>query len=766
MDTDSNKRPRLDTIDSLPSSPKTSLLDSTTSFRTPMMNTANKPFSNVLANLGRQTKHQLSDKKLMVYDLKVDSPSLPEGYDSDAWNRLQEAVYAIQRNNKPSESLEALYQICENLCQHNHSQQIYNELKEVCGAHIGRMFAALENDPSEGTQYLETVNTLWTTYSDQMNQIRCIFLYLDRSYRSILELAIELFCTYYLQSPLIREKVVGSILDMISSERNEVEIDASLLKHSLRMLMDLNLYSSEFEGRFLDQTRQFYMMEGDRLIEEMNMSAYLEHVAKRVHQECTLRMKHYFDKSSKAPITAIVEDQLLSNRVHVILDKGFNYFMDTRQEDDLSLLYRLLKKVDKLDICAKYFMDYVKAKGTSILKDHSTVKDTFAILLSFIRKVNTVVRHSFEEDELFLNGCKDSIAYFINLRQNNAPKLLANYTDAVLRNDKVDEKALETCMVFFRILQSKDAFEVFYKQDLAKRLILDVGSNKMENAMLARMMKECGPAYTSKLDKMLKDMKHSSELMVEFKEQDNNNFHSTNLHLEVKVLTYGFWPSDIPNNVTLPRQFQLAQDEFNAFYTDKHPKRRLTWQNTLSVCEVKSNYYRGTHNITLTLHQTVILLIFNDTSRRGFTFGEILAMTNLDELELQRTLKSLACGRYALLLKQPAGPDVEQTDYFMYNDDFESNDTFISMNTEKLNEAIENNASIDATVLITREQQVDAAIVRLLKAKQSLSHGALLGEVTRQIRFPVTALEVKQRIELLIEKEYIERTDDNGYKYT
>jgi hypothetical protein len=37
--------------------------------------------------------------------------------------------------------------------------------------------------------------------------------------------------------------------------------------------------------------------------------------------------------------------------------------MDTRQEDDLSLLYRLLKKVDKLDICARYFVDYVKVRN-------------------------------------------------------------------------------------------------------------------------------------------------------------------------------------------------------------------------------------------------------------------------------------------------------------------------------------------------------------------------------------------------------------------
>lgn len=49
---------------------------------------------------------------------------------------------------------------------------------------------------------------------------------------------------------------------------------------------------------------------------------------------------------------------------------------------------------------------------------------------------------------------------------------------------------------------------------------------------------------------------------------------------------------------------------------------------------------------------------------------------------------------------------MEQTDYFMYNQDFESADTHIWMNTEKLNEAIENNAAIDSTVLISRDQQV------------------------------------------------------------
>jgi cullin-4 len=41
----------------------------------------------------------------------VASSSLPEEYEQDAWKKLESAIYAIQNNQQPSESLEALYQV-------------------------------------------------------------------------------------------------------------------------------------------------------------------------------------------------------------------------------------------------------------------------------------------------------------------------------------------------------------------------------------------------------------------------------------------------------------------------------------------------------------------------------------------------------------------------------------------------------------------------------------------------------------------------------
>lgn len=55
----------------------------------------------------------------------------------------------------------------------------------------------------------------------------------------------------------------------------------------------------------------------------------------------------------------------------LILYIGFSYFHENYLVDELSLLYRLLKKVGQLDICAKYFINYVKVthRAHSLLAD-------------------------------------------------------------------------------------------------------------------------------------------------------------------------------------------------------------------------------------------------------------------------------------------------------------------------------------------------------------------------------------------------------------
>ncbi len=79
------------------------------------------------------------------------------------------------------------------------------------------------------------------------------------------------------------------------------------------------------------------------------------------------------------------------------------------------------------------------------------------------------------------------------------------------------ETALNKVMVLFRSIHGKDAFEMFYKKDLAKRLLLNKSASaELERSMLAKLKTECGAAFTSKLEGMFRDVDLSRDFMREF----------------------------------------------------------------------------------------------------------------------------------------------------------------------------------------------------------------------------------------------------------
>ncbi|KAI8974998.1 Cullin family-domain-containing protein [Pilobolus umbonatus] len=730
------------------------------------------PFSNLLSNSIMRDKRNpiVSDKKLIVYDLKVERPPLPVDYEKNAWERLKLAIYAVFEQQPSPESLEVLYLLCENLCQYDKSEELVASLQHEFRIHVERQFRLLSNEGVEGSEYLEKVYNLYNGYSKQINQIRCIFLYLDRTYvatlpkiGSIWNISLMLFREQYMMSHDVRQKLIRNMLDVFRRKRVGELLDDGPLQSCVRMLIELNLYTSEFEQQFLEESRLFYMTEGDELIESIDMSAYLRHASTRIH-ECNIFLSRKFiDKSTKAPLESITREELLIKRMEHILDKCFSYFMEDKCLDDLSMLFRLLQNVATSEVYAKYFTSYIKSRGTSILREKLKVQEKMNLLTKFICHADDVVDHSFEGNETFHKGLKDGIQYFINLKANRVPSLLAKYLDIVLKDEKLDDEAIDQAMIVFGNLQSKDEFEIIYKRDLAKRLLLGETNRNGERIMLNRMKKECGGAYTSKLEGMLKDIKLSNDMLDEFNELHQDDHLSP--ELQVNVLTHGFWPSYIPLNVNLPSNFLNLQALYTEFYMGKYPKRRLTWQNSLSTCEVSAHYPLGMKKITLTLLQTVILLLFNNEKRKSYSFEDILEYTQLDEVEVRRTLTSLACRDYKLITKHPNNLDIKMTDMFSYNHQFTSPEDSLKMTTATIKEVIEKNSSINKLVLLGREYQLDAVIMRIMKSKLKSSHGTLLSEVMSQARFPVTTQDIKKRLETLIERQYLERGMDETYTY-
>lgn len=134
--------------------------------------------------------------------------------------------------------------------------------------------------------------------------------------------------------------------------------------------------------------------------------------------------------------------------------------------------------------------------------------------------------------------------------------------------------------------------------------------------------------------------------------------------------------------------------------------------------------------------QALVLLAFNDASA-PLGLAELRAATRLEDGELRRTLQSLACGRARVLQKLPRGRDVQDDDRFLFNSDFRNRLFRIKINQIQMRETQEEQSSTQERVFQDRQYQIDAAVVRIMKTRKTLTHNLLITELYDQLKFPV-----------------------------
>ncbi|CAK6964714.1 cullin-4B [Scomber scombrus] len=715
-------------------------------------------------------------KKLVIKNFK-EKPKLPENYTQETWQKLKEAVEAIQNSTSIKYNLEELYQAVENLCSHKISAKLYKQLRAVCEDHIKAQIDQFREDALDSVLFLKKIDKCWQDHCRQMIMIRSIFLFLDRTYvlqnsmlPSIWDMGLELFRFYIISDLKVQSKTIDGILLLIERERNGEAIDRSLLRSLLSMLSDLQIYQDSFEQRFLEETNRLYAAEGQRLMQEREVPEYLHHVNKRLEEEAD-RVITYLDQSTQKPLIATVEKQLLGEHLTATLQKGLTHLLDENRIQDLSLLYQLFSRVrGGVQVLLQHWIEYIKAFGSTIVINPEKDKTMVQELLDFKDKVDHIIDVCFMKNEKFVNAMKEAFETFINKRPNKPAELIAKHVDSKLRagnkeaTDEELEKMLDKIMIIFRFIYGKDVFEAFYKKDLAKRLLVGKSASvDAEKSMLSKLKHECGAAFTSKLEGMFKDMELSKDIMVQFKQYMQCQNIPGNIELTVNILTMGYWPTYVPMEVHLPPEMVRLQEIFKTFYLGKHSGRKLQWQSTLGHCVLKAEFKEGKKELQVSLFQTLVLLMFNEGEE--FTLEEIKLATGIEDSELRRTLQSLACGKARVLTKIPKSKDVEDGDKFSCNDDFKHKLFRIKINQIQMKETVEEQASTTERVFQDRQYQIDAAIVRIMKMRKTLSHNLLMSEVYNQLKFPVKPADLKKRIESLIDRDYMERDKENPNQY-
>jgi len=738
----------------------------------------------MLTKTGSGKQESNSKKKLVIKPFKS-QPRLPDNFEEKTWSILEQAVRAVNSETPTSIGKEELYRAVEDLCLHKLSASTYEKLERECESYINKKVDSLISDITDQQLFLEQVDYIWTNHCDHMRTIRNIFLYLDRSYplqttgvRPLWELGIYLFRRRFEYRQEVEAKCVVALLSAVEAERQGQTVDKALLQRVLHMFTTLDIYTDKFEAPFLSSSRSFFLTEGQILIEREDISSFLVHTERRLQQAIDM-VNTYLDVNTRRPLVEVVETCLLHPHCTQLIDRGAQQLFEEGRITDLKRTIILLDRVKESELLKTAWNEFIRRTGEALVKDTTRDKTLIDDLLALQDRLDNILKNAFNNQDSFRSTLKTALEHVISVRAKAPAELLAKYLDKKMRGEKgvTDnemESVLDKSMILFQRLQSKDIFEAFYKKSLAKRLLLGKSANwDLEKFLISKLKAECGANFTAKMEGMFGDVELSKTAMLQYTQwlAENNSpsmdakGEKSSVEVHYQVLTTGFWPSYPQYDVTVPSELQHQQSLFMSFYGVKFQGRRLVWQHVLDRCVMTVRFPKGKKELELSFFQTIVLLCFKNTNR--LTVPEIRTETKLEDGELKRTIQSLACGVVGtrVLIKEPKGKDVMDTDVIIFNEDFTNKLFRIRINTIQLKDTEEETEKTHEEIFRDRQYQVDAAVVRIMKARKRTTHNTLMAELLAQIKFPARPVDLKKRIESLIEREYLEREKDDPSTY-
>ena len=745
-------------------------------------------------------------RTLVVKNFRTTTRSDPEIFYRQTWAALERALDIIFKQDTRAFSLEELYRGVENICRQGKADPLFQGLKTQCKRHVsqqvkGRLVERASAVTDVGM--LEAVTEAWATWKRQLTTIRSIFYYMDRSYLlhaanlpQIEELGTNLFRDQVFSNPSINPKILDGACALIAMDRTKntgEAFDPKLFREAVSMFHGLYVYTSDFEPRLMKDSDAYFKEWASSNASRLKIGQYVQQAKDLFASESSRCDSFDLDKSTQRQLVTQMEDIVVAGQCkRMTTIKDFAELLSNYQFDFIRDLFELLQRKSLGEKLRPAFEANIKSMGSAIVFDEKRVSDMVVRLLHFKRQLDTVWTSCFKKHQSLGYGLKEAFEDFINKTEktkitwdtdNDKPgEMIAKYLDMILRggvkaipqnpeemkqanaedeeadDEELDEdeqmnKQLDQVLELFRFVHGKATFEAFYKKDLAKRLLMNrSASADAEKSMLTRLKSECGAGFTQNLEQMFKDIELARDENASYKTHlESRQPRKPRVDLNVNVLSAAAWPTYPDVAFEIPAEIQAASASFEEHYKAKHTGRKLLWKPALAHCLLKAHFLRSAKEVIVSAFQAVVLLHFNGRAADAppVPYAELQAATKLDDVELPRTLQSLACARYRVLTKTPKGKDVRPTDTFALNTGFTDPKYRIKINQIQLKETREENKATHERVAADRQYETQAAVVRIMKGRKALKHAQLVAltiDATKS-RGSINPEDIKKQIE-------------------
>jgi len=608
----------------------------------------------------------------------------------------------------------------------------------------------------------------------------------------------------------LHQQVTNAVLKLIEKERNGETINTRLVSGVMNCYVELGLndedptargqnlsvYNKSFENQFLEDTERFYNRESEAFLQQNPVTEYMKKAETRLKEE-ERRVQIYLHETTLDRLLKTCDRVLIEKHLE-IFHTEFQNLLNADKNDDLGRMYSLVSRIpDGLGVLKHLLENHIAEQGHLAIEKlgdeaANDPKQYVNTILDVHKKYNTLVLTAFANDSGFVASLDKACGKFINnnsvTKKANAstksPELLAKYCDHLLKKSSKNpeeaelEDTLNQVMVVFKYIEDKDVFQKFYSKMLAKRLVQHMSaSDDAEASMISKLKQACGFEYTSKLQRMFQDIGVSKDLNEQFRRHLNETLKSNeplDIDFQIQVLSSGSWPFQQSCVFSLPTELERCVHRFTAFYGGQHSGRKLNWLYHMSKGELVTNCFRNRYTLQASTFQMAVLLQYNEADQ--WTMGQLAESTQIKKDILVQVLQILLKSKLLLLDEDGANASgsasTEEANL--------TNDSVITLFKNYKNKKLRVNINIPmkteqkAEMEMThkhieedRKLLIQAAIVRIMKTRKTLKHQQLMTEVLNQLtpRFKPKVPVIKKCIDILIEKEYLERQEGQKDTY-
>ncbi|EAX95788.1 Cullin family protein [Trichomonas vaginalis G3] len=294
----------------------------------------------------------------------------------------------------------------------------------------------------------------------------------------------------------------------------------------------------------------------------------------------------------------------------------------------------------------------------------------------------------------------------------------------------------------FKMLRCKDTFQSYHSLYLNRRS-LECKPEQLENdkKFADNLRESCGTRYTEPIDQTFADINLSSSLKKKFFGKIPNS--PVKSIFSPLILKREQWPTIEPITGIVPADIKQCMDDFETYFKVECRGKSIQWTMQLTKVSLEC---KGFSNLTELTCSGVVALVLLSIASGNDSVEKIIENTKLTEKDIQNAIAKMSQRKNGKVLLKPLALNPEASveggklDVFYY---------------------VPATTSSSAKIPVNYDKQIEAAIMKILKEKQTLEKEELKGEVSKYLPFKFEDKDFDLRIKALDAQAYI-KVDPSG----